>query len=513
MSSVLDEVDGIETAPDVLSVLAGTTPAFLLALDIGTSGIRAALFDERGKELSGLGLSTQRNTAAFSDLGVLDADTLVNQVFETIDDLLAVAVGNASQIRFIAISCFWHSLIGVDSNFQPTTPLLGWADTRAAQSAIFLRSSFDEQEFHGRTGCRFHASYWPAKLHWLWDKQRDICERTTGWLGFSEYLCQKLFDSASISVSMASATGLMDQRTCDWDWKFIEALKVSPQSIPNIAGDDHHPQLRAEFADRWPALSESRLMTVVGDGAANNFGSGCCTKDRFALMVGTSGAMRVVYEGSPPTHLPLELWSYRVDRSRVVVGGALSDGGGLYRWLTDLMCIGEDPVELENRLAALGPDTHGLTILPFWSGERSTGWSGSARGAILGLTQQTKPFEIVRAALEAIAYRFALIAKALEGVAGNATIVATGNALSSSRVWSQIIADVLGKPLVLCDTREASTRGAALLALQSLGKIQNLENASLEIDEVVEPDLMRHARYLEGLERQQHMYECLVTRL
>jgi gluconokinase len=309
---------------------------------------------------------------------------------------------------------------------------------------------------------------------------------------------------------MASATGLFDQQKCEWDWSFIRALGISERSLTPIAIETERPRLKPEFADRWPSLAEARLYTIVGDGAANNIGGGCCTIDKLALMVGTSGAMRVVYEGEPPHHLPSSLWSYRVDRSRVVVGGALSDGGGLYRWLTELMSINGDPVEVERHLDALEPDSHGLTILPFWSGERSTGWSPDARGAILGLTQQTKPIEILRAALEAIAYRFALIAEALDGVTERATIIATGNALRSSPVWLQIMADVLGRPVMYGGTTEASTRGAALLALEAVGKIEAIEQSSLIVDEVFQPDMTRHSRYREGLARQEAVYDRLV---
>ena len=508
MSSVLDEIDAVEPAPDFLSVIAGARSAFLLSLDVGTSGVRAALFDEQGNEISGAQVSSQRSAAAFSDLGVLDADVIVSQVVETIDDLLTASGENTHRIRIIAISCFWHSLVGVDSNGHATTPVLSWADTRAAQSASFLKSRFDENEFHRRTGCRFHASYWPAKLHWL-KQQPATFENTTQWLGLSEYLSQKLFGSTAISVSMASATGLLDQRTCEWDRNCLKVLEITEEVLPEIAGDEEHPQLRPEFTQRWPALSEARLSMVVGDGAANNIGGGCWTRDRCALMVGTSGAMRVAFQGDPPDSLPPALWSYRVDRSRVVIGGALSDGGGLYRWLSELMCINDDPVYLENRLAALEPDSHGLTVLPFWSGERSTGWSENARGAILGLTQQTKPVEIVRAALEGIAYRFALIAESLESVTGVATIVATGNALRSSRAWLQIIADVLNKRVLLTNVPEASTRGAALLALEAVGKIENLQSDSLVVEEEFEPDSTRHAQYRKGLFRQQEIYDRL----
>jgi len=221
--------------------------------------------------------------------------------------------------------------------------------------------------------------------------------------------------------------------------------------------------------------------------------------------------MRVVFNGEPPGRLPSSLWSYRVDRKRVAVGGALSDGGGLYRWLTQSLVVESDVAKFSSQLSALEPDAHGLTILPFWSGERSTGWTGAARGAILGLTQQTTTVEMVRAALEAIAYRFALIARALDTIVPHAQIIATGNALRSSPVWLQIITDVLGRPVMFGGSPEASIRGAALLALEAVGKIGGIEEVKVSVDEVYEPDGDRHLRYERGLERQEEYYQKLVS--
>jgi len=226
-------------------------------------------------------------------------------------------------------------------------------------------------------------------------------------------------------------------------------------------------------------------------------------------MVGTSGAMRVVFAGEPPDKLAPGLWCYRASESRPVVGGALSDGGGLVQWLTESLNLDGDRVALQKEIAALEPDAHGLTVLPFWSGERSTGWLADARGGIFGLRQQTKTIEIVRAVLESIAYRFALIARSLDDVAPNATIAASGNALRSSPVWLQIIADVLGRPLLLGGTAEASSRGAALLALEAVGKIGTIEEDQFVVDQVFEPDMTRHSRYQQGLARQEELYDRL----
>jgi gluconokinase len=477
----------------------------VLSLDVGTSGVRAALFDEQANEIGSARVG--RNASALSDFTELDPELLVEEVTTAIDGLLAQS-GGFGAIEAIAISAFWHSLVGVDADGIATTPLLTWADTRATSVAKALRTEFNESEIHNRTGCRFHSSYWPAKLRWLQSEHPNLVKRTTRWLGFAEYLCLKVFGETFTSISMASATGLMDQRTCDWDWELIRALQIPFETLPQIV-DEMNERLLPTFTSRWPRLENARLKAIVGDGAANNIGGGCSSRNKLALMVGTSGAMRVVYRGGPPDKLPASLWSYRVDRARVAVGGALSDGGGLYRWLTQSLAVEQDVLKLATKLSELEPDAHGLTILPFWSGERSTGWTGDARGAILGLTQQTSTAEIVRAALEAIAYRFALIAGALDTISPGAQIIATGNALRSSPVWSQIIADVLGRRLMFGGSPEASIRGAALLALEAVGKIGSIEEVEVSVAEVYEPDMDRHVRYQGGLERQEEFYKKL----
>jgi gluconokinase len=451
----------------------------VLSIDVGTSGVRVARFDGSGNQIQS---AVRERTGNFAEV---NPDFLVEEVIKTVAEL-------RERVDTIAISTFWHSLMGVDASGRPTTPLLMWADTRAVREANELRAEFDESEIHARTGCRFHPSYWPAKLRWLKAEQPEKFAATHQWLGFAEYLCLRLFGDASASVSMASATGLFNQHTCDWDHELIREIGVPFESLPRISTD------------------ETRI--VVGDGAANNIGSGCVTKDKIALMIGTSGAMRVVYAGEPPSKLAPSLWSYRVSKERVVVGGALSDGGGLVQWLVRALNVGENTQALQEQLAALEPDAHGLTILPFWSGERSTGWSAEARGGIFGLRQQTTTLEIMRAALESIAYRFALVAEALDEIAPHATVIATGNALRSSPVWLQIVADVLGRPVMLGGAPEASIRGAALLALEAVGKIGSIEEVSVSADTAVEPDLQRHARYREGLARQEDLYARLLGR-
>src|SRR4029077_6110279 len=141
----------------------------------------------------------------------------------------------------------------------------------------------------------------------------------------------------------------------------------------------------------------------------------------------------------------------------VIVGGALSDGGGLYSWIKENLHL---PSNIESAIQKRKPDVHGLTFLPFLAGERSTGYHENATGAIIGLSASSSAVDIAQAAMESVAYRFAEILDQLSTVTKIDEIVASGGALRSSKVWTKIMADVLGRKITLADAPEASLRGA-----------------------------------------------------
>ena len=214
----------------------------------------------------------------------------------------------------------------------------------------------------------------------------------------------------------------------------------------------------------------------------------------------------------PTIPLPDGLWCYRVDGRRLLPGGALTEGGGVFAWLRQTLRLG-DPIELEAALAGSEPDAHGLTVLPFFAGERSPGWDGDARATIHGLSLATRPQDIVRAGLEAVALRITLVYNQLRSILpAEPQVVAGGGALLSSPAWQQIIADALGVPIAISAIPEASARGAALLALEALGVLPDAGQVPLEtVGAVVMPNLDNHRRYQGALERQQRLYAQLAA--
>lgn len=436
----------------------------ILALDIGSSSVRAAFFDDSGNLLPKTLVKIERKlTATASGGSEIDADTAFRQVVKAIDG--AIERVPKGDITHVASCTFWHSLMGIDANGRPTTPVYGWADNQSREHVATLRKKLDERNIHNRTGARFHSSFWPAKLVWL--KDAGPFSETSNWISIGDYITLKLSGSLSTSMSIASGTGIFNLRENAWDEKMLRSLKLKRSQLPIIESDSHTFRLSSKFAKRWPRLAETKCFLPVADGAANNIGSGCVTNDTAALMVGTSGAMRVVID-KPPKHIPDGLWCYRVDHRRAVLGGALSDGGGLLDWLRANLNL---PKNADAIISRRLPTKSPVAVEPFFAGERSTGYNENATGSILNLAMANDAVDIYQAAMEAVAGRFAEILRQIETVTPVRNIVASGGALSNSPVFIRIISDTLGRKLTISDTSEASMRGAVLLALETIGKM------------------------------------------
>lgn len=487
----------------------------VLALDVGTSSVRALLYDAQGRAIEGAESRIAYQMQMTPDGGVeMDADELCALTCRTIDELLQRAGALISDLREalcgVALSTFWHSLLGIGADGRAVTPLYNWSDTRSAADADVFSQLFGVEWIHARTGTVPHASYYPAKLLWLWRTDPALYTRVARWMSFGEYFHLQLFGRTLCSISIASGTGLFNPNTCAWDEDMLRALEIEPPQLsPLPEGDEPLTGLRRAYAERWPALSKLPWMPAVGDGACSNVGSGCVTPEMVALMVGTSGAMRVCWQADS-VKVPRGLWCYRVNRRYFVMGGALSNGGDVYAWCQKTLRLDAD--EIEAWLKEMEADAHGLTVLPFFSGERSTGWADDARAAVIGMSLSTEPIDILRAALEAVAYRFAAIYDLLAEAMPRATrIVASGGGILRSPVWTQMMADVIGVPVAASAVSEASSRGAALLALQALGHIPGLDPIPAPLGKVCEPDAANHKLYQRGRERQQRLYDLLIA--
>jgi gluconokinase len=351
----------------------------------------------------------------------------------------------------------------------------------------------------------------PARFRWLARTQPDLLARVHPWGSIGEYLYRRLFGRWGVSYSTAAWTGLLDRQTLAWDQTWLADLPLRADHLsPLVDVDQPFSGLQGEWAERWPALQAIPWFPAIGDGAAANIGSGCDRPERVALTVGTTGAMRVVLRETV-AKVPDGLWLYRVDRRRALLGGATTEGGNLFAWFRQILQLPPEEA-LEQALAAQSPTAHGLTVLPFVAGERAPGWRDDARASLLNFTLDTKPVEIVRAGLESLAYRFALIYRRIVPhlPAGTPQIIASGGAILSSPAWLQIVADVLGQPVLTLAEGEATSRGVALLALEALGVIETTSDLPPAISSTYEPNPAHHRQYQMALDKQVEYYNLLI---
>ena len=473
--------------------------------------MRVLVFDELARQVPHFGLQLPYEVIATADGGVeVDPQQLLQLCLRCLDHTHHQLEQASIQPAAVACCTFWHSIMGIDANGQPTTRIIHLFDTRSSPQARWLAKRLDPAQVHARTGAVLHPSYVPAKLLWLAENEPEAFQASKRWVSFGEYLYLMLFGKAACSTSMASGTGLWDQNRNDYDPELLELLPVRREQLAQPEEmDEPVCQLLPPFRQRFPLFDGIPWFPALGDGACNNVGSGCITPDRYALMVGTSGAMRAVFEAAH-MEIPPGLWCYRLDRKRFVLGGALSNGGIVYEWCKKTLRLPDNDEEVDRLLEQRPPGCHGLTFLPFFAGERSPGWNPEARAAVTGMNLRTSALDLLQSALEAVALRFRLIYELMANRLGAPQeVVATGGALLRSKSWTQMMADALGRPVLESLEKEASSRGAAMFALERLGVVRHLSQLPAQTGKLYQPDLNREVAYQQMLKKHSHLYEKL----
>jgi gluconokinase len=445
----------------------------ILALDLGTSSTRAALYDGTGKRL----LSTTAQVAYPLITGPdgraeLDPAVLEKAVARAIAKTLRAwqGKGAVAPLAGIGVSCFWHSLLGLDAKGRPLTPIYTWADSRCRHDALHLRKKPGEKAIHAATGCMARASFWPAKMLWLRRTQPRLFRRVARWVSPAEWLQEKWCGHATTSLSMASGTGLLDAHTLRWHEGLLRRCGLRASQLNPIS--DEPVPVAASMSRPFRALAGVPWHPALGDGAASNLGSGAVTPGLAAINVGTSAALRVMIRKGAGRRMPAPfgLFAYRVDDRRQLLGGAVSNAGNLHAWALRELKLPADPARLEKEMAPRSQPATGLTLLPFWMAERAPTWPEELPSAVIGITQDTGALDLLQALQEATYHRLALIADEVEKAVRRRLAFVVSGGIRNSPDALQRLANVLGRPVYASAEPEASLRGAACFVLEKLGQ-------------------------------------------
>ncbi|MFQ4145507.1 glycerol kinase GlpK [Chlorogloeopsis sp. ULAP02] len=493
----------------------------ILALDLGTTGNRAFVFNALGKIV---GQAYKELTQYYPQPGWVEHDAL--QIWQDTCWVMETAIENAqitlSEIAAIGLTVqretclIWNKTTG-----QPLHRAIVWQDRRTAPLCQQLQQQGYAEEIYDRTGLVIDAYFSATKLRWLLDNVTGVDLNNVLAGTIDTWILWKLTSGRvhASDHSNASRTMLMNLATCKWDETLLDLLKIPAQILPQI-----QPSLgKFGVTDATVVGAEIPITAILGDQQAALFGHGC---DRPGLMKCTygTGNFLVAHTGSNIVRSQHQListvaWTQANNSSNLDVGyaleGSMFTSGACIQWLRDGIKIIKTAAETE-AIANQVADNGGVYFVPAFSGLGAPHWDMTARGAFLGITAAVQPQHLVRSVLEAIAYQVKEVVQAIDASSRTSMqrLIVDGGACDNNFLM-QFQADILGIPVERPVMRDITVQGIAFAAGLAVGFWHSYEELvqQRQIDRVFEPGVGREyaianfATWQKALERAKHWVE------
>jgi glycerol kinase len=454
------------------AVSPGGDDALVLAIDQGTTNTKALLVGAA----SGAVLATASAPVgiAFPAPGWVEQDaaqlwsatrTAVASCLAAAPDRAPVAVAVTNQRESVVA---WSRSTGA-----PLGPVLGWQDARTAATCRDLVAGGAAAEVRRRTGLSLDPMYSAPKMRWLLDAAtaagadpRDVCLGTV-----DSWLVWNLTGGAVFATEAgnASRTLLLDLRDLDWHPALLDLFGVPASALPEVRASDAGYGVTSAGSGLPPGIP---VVAVLADSHAALYRHGCTEPGTGKATYGTGSSVMTPSAGpdAAPEGIATTL-AWLTDRPTYAREGNIVASGSALDWMAATLGAaggvsgGAFLTELAGGLA----DAGGVSFVPAFSGLGAPYWDRDASGVLTGVTGGTTRAQLARAALEAVAHQVADVVERIEadGRARVDTVHADGGATASAPLM-QIQADLLGRPLLVADTPEASALGAALLAARTL---------------------------------------------
>ncbi|MFN6464280.1 MAG: glycerol kinase GlpK [Nostoc sp. DedVER02] len=473
-----------------------TTPSsgYILALDLGTTGNRAFVFNADGKIV---GQAYKELTQYYPQPGWLEHDA--QQIWKDTCWVMQTAIENAqivpSTIAALGLTVQRETcLIWDKTTGKPLHKAIVWQDRRTAPLCHQLQQDY-AQEIYDRTGLIIDAYFSATKLRWLLDKFTDVDLNNVLAGTIDTWVLWNLTGGKvhATDHSNASRTMLMNLKTCQWDENLLSLFQIPAEILPQI-----QPSL-GEFGVTDANLlgAEIPITAILGDQQAALFGHGC---DRPGLMKCTygTGSFLVAHTGEQIVRSHHQListvaWTQAKPSGTLDVGyaleGSMFTSGACIQWLRDRLKLIKTAAESE-MMANQVKDNGGVYFVPAFSGLGAPYWDMSARGAFFGITASVQPEHLVRAVLEAIAYQVLEVVQAINASSSTPVkrLTVDGGACENNFLM-QFQADVLGISVERPIMRDTTVQGAAFAAGLAVGFWENYEALVQQrrIERVFEP--------------------------
>ena len=447
----------------------------ILALDVGTSSVKAVVTDADGRILGSTSRPYGLRTA---DGGWVDQDLdeILASTRESISSLLAGLPGGAREIAAVSVTAQMFNLVAVGRDGRPLLPMLSWLDQRSEPDASALAARMPPEEQYRILGSVVSGKDILPKILWLRDRRPEIYRQTATFLDCKEAVVMGLTGRATIDFAGASAFRLFDQPTRRWNLDACRELEIDEHLLPEIAPATAIAGGISRQMARATGLITGTPVTVgSGDVPASQVGAGAVRTGDAHVSLGTA-----VYFGvtlAEPADDPggrLGVLGH-MDPGAWILWLEIATGGGALAWLARAggsLVAGEplDYDDVDRMVAACAGDMEGLMFAPWLSGERVPLFDDRVRAAFVGLALNHGRGHLFRAVMEGVAFqmRWALEYGLAFGQPLQEIRAVGGGGMGSA--WIQIIADILDRPIQLIrQPQDAAAVGAAACGMVALG--------------------------------------------
>ncbi|KAB7709181.1 gluconate kinase [Bacillus aerolatus] len=471
------------------------TAKFVIGLDMGTTSVKAVVFGLNGKVAAE---SEQLTTSYYPqpDWVEQDPEELAVSAAAAIKTAIQQAGILPSQIAAIGFSCAMHSIICVDKNGVPLTRAIIWADGRSSAQAEQLMGE-NGLSIYARTGTPIHPMSPFVKLKWMNESGYEPYRKAAYFLSVKEYVIQKWYGKRVVDYSMASATGMFNGNTLEWDEEALSAVNVKKEQLSEVVPPTEVLSgMKQEIADEIGIPADLPLVIGAADGQLANLGIGAILPGEVTVTVGTSGAVRQWAKGFQVNEKH-ETFCYMFTGDTSIIGGPTNNGGIALEWLKKLINYDGTYDELTAEAGKVAPGANGILFLPYINGERAPLWNQQAKGNFFGLSITHQKEHLVRAVLEGITFNLYQIGQALERLAGESKKIYVNGGLARSPLWLQMMADVFGKDIYVSESHHSAAWGAAWTALVAVGEVDSFEDIkqNVPMGAVTKPDPHAHLIY------------------
>jgi gluconokinase len=479
---------------------------YYIGIDIGTTSTKAVAFSNQGEVLAkeSIGYTIQHPHPNYSEQ---DPEEIFEAVVNSITKITATLHNHIPVL--ISFSAAMHSILAVDTAGKPIIPCIIWADNRAGETAERLRKTGCGNDFYHATGVPIHAMSPLCKLLWMKEHNPAVFQQAYKFIGIKEYIFFRLFGKYLVDTAIASATGLLNIYTLQWDQNILDYAGIRQQQLSEVTPGTHKEFLSKNNGHApgtlLAKLSATAFIIGGSDGALANLGSGATDENSMAITIGTSSAVRVVSQ-QVRTDEQMRTFCYHLSGNSYIIGGASNNGAVVLQWLKDTLLQTADTHEqLFSEAAGITAGCNGLVFVPYILGERAPVWNSGAKGVFFGLNIMHTRAHLIRSAMEAVVYSVYSIGTILMEKRTITEIHATGGFTQSS-LWLQMLSDMFNCTVRVSEAVESSALGAVKIGMTALG-IQPAELSATT--QTYTPDTCTHTVYLEQAARMQRIYEIL----